>query len=95
MSEPTQSSDKKQEESQLDIQHLLDYISNLSMLMADADRDAVYKFLINKPNLEFLRSFSTRENIHNFCLVINEDESPEPGKEYFLEADPTIKPYPS
>ena len=95
MSEQTQSSDKKQEESQLDIQYLLDYISNLSMLMADADRDAVYKFLINKPNLEFLRSFSTRENIHNFCLVINEDESPEPGKEYFLKADPTIKPYPS
>ena len=48
MSEPNASPDTGQEESQLDIQHLLDYISNLSMLMADADRDAVYKFLINK-----------------------------------------------
>ena len=95
MSELTQSSDKNQEESHLDIQHLLDYISNLSMLMADSDRDAVYKFLTIKSNLEFLRSFSTRENMHNFCLVINEDESPEPDKEFLLEAEPTIKPYPS
>ena len=95
MSEPNASPDTGQEESQLDIQHLLDYISNLSMLMADADRDAVYKFLINKTNLEFLRSFSTRENIHNICLVINEDEQPEPDKEFLLESDPTLKPFPS
>ena len=95
MSEPNASPDTGQEESQLDIQHLLDYISNLSMLMADADRDAVYKFLINKTNLEFLRSFSTRENIHNICLVINEDDQPEPDKEFLLESDPTLKPFPS
>ena len=95
MSEPNPNPNTGQEESQLDIQHLLDYISNLSMLMADADRDAVYKFLITKTNLEFLRSFSTRENIHHICLVINEDEQPEQDKEFLLEADPTLKSFPS
>ena len=95
MSEPNPNPNTGQEESQLDIQHLLDYISNLSMLMADADRDAVYKFLITKTNLEFLRSFSTRENIHNICLVINEDDQPEEDKEFILESDPTLKSFPS
>ena len=93
MSEPNPNQDTGQP--QLDIQHLLDYISNLTNLMADADRDAVYKFLITKKNLEFLRSFSSRENIHNISLVINEDDQPEPDKEFFLEAEPTLKSFPS
>ena len=95
MSEPNQTPDTGQVESQLDIQHLLDYISNLSNLMADADRDAVYKFLITKNNLEFLRAFSTRENIHKISLVINEDDNPEPEQEFFLESEPSLKSFPS
>ena len=84
-----------QKESHLDIQHLLDYISNLSNLMADADRDVVYKFLITKNNLDFLHLFCTRENIHNFSLVINEDDNPNPEEEYLLEIDPSLKSFPS
>ena len=95
MSESNPSPDTGQTESKLDIQYLLDYISNLSNLMGDADRDAVYKFLITKNNLEFLRSFCTRENIHNISLVINEDDNPNPDQEFILESDPSLKPFPS
>ena len=95
MSESNPSPNTGQKESHLDIQHLLDYISNLSNLMADADRDAVYKFLTTKNNLGFLRSFCSRENIHNISLVINEDDNPNQGEEYLLESDPSLKSFPS
>jgi hypothetical protein len=95
MSESNPSPDTGQTVSKLDIQYLLDYISNLSNLMADADRDAVYKFLITKNNLEFLRSFCTRENIHNISLVINEDDNRNPDQEFILESDPSLKPFTS
>ena len=95
MSESNPSPNTGQKESHLDIQHLLDYISNLSNLMADADRDAVYKFLTTKNNLDFLRTFCSRENIHNISLVINEDDNPNQGEEYLLESDPSLKSFPS
>ena len=95
MSESNPSPNTGQKESHLDIQHLLDYISNLSNLMADADRDAVYKFLTTKNNLGFLRTFCSRENIHNISLVINEDDNPNQGEEYLLESDPSLKSFPS
>ena len=95
MSESNTSPNTGQKESHLDIQHLLDYISNLSNLMADADRDAVYKFLTTKNNLGFLRTFCSRENIHNISLVINEDDNPNQGEEYLLESDPSLKSFPS
>ena len=95
MSESNPSPNTGQKESHLDIQHLLDYISNLSNLMADADRDAVYKFLTTKNNLGFLRAFCSRENIHNISLVINEDDNPNQGEEYLLESDPSLKSFPS
>ena len=95
MSESNTSPNTGQKESHLDIQHLLDYISNLSNLMADADRDAVYKFLTTKNNLDFLRTFCSRENIHNISLVINEDDNPNQGEEYLLESDPSLKSFPS
>ena len=57
MSESNPSPNTGQKESHLDIQHLLDYISNLSNLMADADRDAVYKFLTTKNILIFSEHF--------------------------------------
>ena len=79
MSESNPSPNTGQKESHLDIQHLLDYICNLSNLMADADRDAVYKFLTTKNNLGFLRTFCSRENIHNISLVISEDDNPNQG----------------
>jgi dynein heavy chain 1 len=63
--------------------------------MADADRDAVYKFLTTKNNLDFLRTFCSRENIHNISLVINEDDNPNQGEEYLLESDPSLKSFPS
>ena len=95
MSESNPSPNTGQKESHLDIQHLLDYICNLSNLMADADRDAVYKFLTTKNNLGFLRTFCSRENIHNISLVINEDDNPNQGEEYLLESDPSLKSFPS
>ena len=95
MSESNPSPNTGQGGSHPDIQHLLDYISNLSNLMADADRDSVYKFLITKNNLEFLRAFCTRENIHNISLVINEDDNPSPDLEYLLESDPSLKSFSS
>ena len=95
MSESNPSPNTGQGGSHPDIQHLLDYISNLSNLMADADRDSVYKFLITKNNLEFLRAFCTRENIHNISLVINEDDNPSPDQEYLLESDPSLKSFSS
>ena len=95
MSESNPSPNTGQKESHLNIQHLLDYISNLSNLMADADRDAVYKFLTTKNNLGFLRTFCSRENIHNISLVINEDDNPNQGEEYLLESDPSLKSFPS
>ena len=95
MSESNPSPNTGQGGSHPDIQHLLDYICNLSNLMADADRDSVYKFLITKNNLEFLRAFCTRENIHNISLVINEDDNPSPDLEYLLESDPSLKSFSS
>ena len=95
MSESNPSPNTGQGGSHPDIQHLLDYICNLSNLMADADRDSVYKFLITKNNLEFLRAFCTRENIHNISLVINEDDNPSPDQEYLLESDPSLKSFSS
>ena len=95
MSESNPSPNTGQGGSHPDIQHLLDYISNLSNLMADADRDSVYKFLITKNNLEFLRAFCTRENIHSISLVINEDDNPSPDQEYLLESDPSLKSFSS
>ena len=95
MSESNPSPNTGQGGSHPDIQNLLDYISNLSNLMADADRDSVYKFLITKNNLEFLRAFCTRENIHNISLVINEDDNPSPDQEYLLESDPSLKSFSS
>jgi len=78
-----------------DVQKLVDYISNLSMIMADADRDQAYKFLFQKTNLDLIQSFASKETIVNLCFVVNEDENPEPNKEFFLESDPTIKPFPT
>ena len=78
-----------------DVQKLVDYISNLSMIMADADRDQAYKFLFQKSNLDLIQSFASKETIVNLCFVVNEDENPEPNKEFFLESDPTIKPFPT
>ena len=95
MSESNPSPNTGQGGSHPDIQNLLDYISNLSNLMADADRDSVYKFLITKNNLEFLRAFCTRENIHSISLVINEDDNPSPDQEYLLESDPSLKSFSS
>ena len=95
MSESNPSPNTGQGGSHPDIQNLLDYISNLSNLMADANRDSVYKFLITKNNLEFLRAFCTRENIHSISLVINEDDNPSPDQEYLLESDPSLKSFSS
>ena len=78
-----------------DVQKLVDYISNLSMIMADADRDQAYKFLFQKSNLDLIQSFASKETIVNLCFVVNEDENPEPNKEFFLESDPTIKSFPT
>ena len=78
-----------------DVQKLVDYISNLSMVMADADRDQAYKFLFQKSNLDLIQSFASKETIVNLCFVVNEDENPEPNKEFFLESDPTIKSFPT
>jgi dynein heavy chain 1 len=36
-----------------------------------------------------------KKKIHNICLVINEDEQPTQGQEYFLEEEPTLKSFPS
>ena len=68
---------------QNDIQKLADYISNLSMVMADADRDEAYKFLFQKINVELMQSFITKETFSNICFVINEDENPQPNNKFF------------
>ena len=81
--------------SQSDIQKLADYISNLSMVMADADRDEAYKFLFQKINIELMQSFITKETFRNICFIINEDENPQPNHEFFLESDPQLKSFPT
>ena len=80
---------------QNDIQKLADYISNLSMVMADADRDEAYKFLFQKINVELMQSFITKETFSNICFVINEDENPQPNNKFFLESDPLLKSFPT
>ena len=95
MSETNPNPNTGQSDIKTDIQHLLDYVSNLSNLMADADRDEVYKFLTSEKNLDSLQNFATEKKIHNICLVINEDEQPTQGQEYFLEEEPTLKSFPS
>ena len=78
-----------------DVQKLLDYMSNLSMLMADADRDQAYKFLFQKINLELVQSFVSKETFRNICFVVNEEDNPEPNKEFFLEPEPTLRTFPT
>ena len=78
-----------------DVQKLVDYISNLSMVMADADRDQAYKFLFQKTNIELIQSFVIKENFRNICFVINEDDNPEPNNEFFLEPEPVLKSFPT
>ena len=78
-----------------DVQKLVDYISNLSMIMADADRDQAYKFLFQKTNLELIQSFVMKEIFRNICFVINEDDNPEPNNEFFLEPEPVLKSFPT
>ena len=95
MSDTNPNPNTEQSDIKTDIQHLLDYVSNLSNLMADADRDEVYKFLTSEKNLDSLQNFATEKKIHNICLVINEDEQPTQGQEYFLEEEPTLKSFPS
>ena len=61
MSDTNPNPNTGQSDIKTDIQHLLDYVSNLSNLMADADRDEVYKFLTSEKNLESLQNFATEK----------------------------------
>ena len=78
-----------------EISILVDYISNLSMIMGDAERDKASEFLFQKINKELIQSFISKDSFHHICFVINEEDNPDPKKLFFLEADPILKPFPT
>ena len=78
-----------------EVKILVDYISNLSMIMGDADKEEASKFLFQNLNKELIQSFISKESFHHICFVINEDDNPEPNKQFFLEPDPILKPFPT
>ena len=81
--------------SQDKIKILVDYISNLSMIMGDADKDEASKFLFKTINREIIQLFISKDSFHHICFVIKDEDNPDPNNIFFLENDPILKPFPT
>ncbi len=65
------------------------------MVMADADSDQASKYLLQKPNVELINSFTLKKTFRNIFFTINEDDNPEPDNQFFLETEPLLKSFPT
>lgn len=63
--------------------------------MADADSDQASKYLLQKPNVELINSFTLKKTFRNIFFTINEDDNPEPDNQFFLETEPLLKSFPT
>ena len=75
------------------LQKLISYICNLSSAVIDADSEKVKNLLFSPQNLNSLKSFISEPSSKIICLIKNEEESPDPSKEYIFETEPTFKEF--
>ena len=80
-------------EIEVNIPKLIEYISNLSMLMIDIDKDKLISFLNEQNHLNLVKKFSIDPNLKLLAITKNENESnDEDSKELYLEFELQYRP---
>ena len=75
------------------LQKLITYICNLSSVVIDADSEKVKNLLFSPQILNTLKLFISEASSKIICITKNEEESPDPSKEYIFETEPTFKEF--
>ena len=93
MDTPSSSSNPPPEDANKDhLQKLVDYFSNLSMLMIDLDKDRLYKELAKPVNTEIVRQFQKDPNTKLVCITkSDEDVENEDERQIFIETELSYK----
>ena len=76
---------KKEETIIQDTQKLIDYMTNLSMLMLDMDKDKLYKTISSSENIELIKKFIQIESNRVICISKNEEEN-SMKPEFFIDS---------
>ena len=76
---------KKEETIIQDSQKLIDYMTNLSMLMLDMDKDKLYKTISSSDNIELIKKFIQIESNRVICISKNEEEN-SMKPEFFIDS---------
>ena len=76
---------KKEETIIQDTQKLIDYMTNLSMLMLDMDKDKLYKTISSSDNIELIKKFIQIESNRVICISKNEEEN-SMKPEFFIDS---------
>ena len=93
MDTPSSSSNPPPEDANKDhLQKLVDYFSNLSILMIDLDKDHLYKELAKPANTEIVRQFQKDPNTKLVCITkSDEDVQNEDERTIFIETELSYK----
>ena len=75
------------------LQKLITYICNLSSVVIDADSEKLKNLLFSPQILNTLKLFISEASSKIICITKNEEESPDPSKEYIFETEPTFKEF--
>jgi hypothetical protein len=70
---------------QIDYQSLLEYLSNMSSIMLEANKDIIYLELQRESNLDLIKYFSSDRNTKLLCITKSESEETQP--EFIVETD--------
>jgi dynein heavy chain 1 len=71
-----------------DLQGLIDYLSNISSIMLDVNKDIVYKELLMKTNNELVKSFASDRNTKLLCISkVDQDTGGGTPPEIIIETD--------
>jgi hypothetical protein len=74
---------------QIDYQSLLEYLSNVSSIMLEVNKDTIYLELQRQSNLELIKYFSADRNTKLLCITKSETEGT--PLEFVVETDITYK----
>ena len=71
-------------EIEVNIPKLIEYISNLSMLMIDIDKEKLILFLNEQNHLNLVKKFSIDPNLKLLAITKNENESNDEDSKNFI-----------
>ena len=93
MNNPVSNQEQEDSEtSEINIQPLIEYITNLSMLMIDIEKEKLHQFLEQQNHLNLLKKFAVDPTLKLISITKNENESNEGIDDIFLETELQYKP---